>query len=142
MIGDLCTLLRAQEFSTDITTNGVTTTYTVSEVYARRADEGAVIPYVVVNRDGGDRNETLDGNDESLFFTDVTIEVHSNQPAIDVPIAESIAEFLDTSLNITMGSRTLFGCMCDQPIDFDNPPEDASDEWNGGTKLTAHLEHN
>jgi hypothetical protein len=146
LIGDLCSMLRAQASSFSVTINdpktGQPNVFTVSQVYARHADEDAEYPYVICAADGGDRCQTLDGNDESLYFTDVTIEVHSNQPAIDRPIAESIATFLEQSINTAMGSRTLFGCVCDQITDVDNPPLNASDEWAGGSQITAHLSHN
>jgi hypothetical protein len=138
MIGDLCTLLRAQNFST--TVNGQVVA--ITKVYARNANEKAKEPYLVVQRMGGDRNETLDGNDDSLIFTDVSIQVHSSQAAIDVPIAESVMQFLETNQYIPMGTRTLFGATCDEPTDISDPPPDASNEWVGGTQITAHLEHN
>jgi hypothetical protein len=137
VISDLRTLLLAQDFAN------------VTAIYGRNADQGAYSAsrtnqkaYITLNGNGGDRNSTLSGNDGSLIFTDVIIDVHSPQPTIDAPIGDAIADFLQTSINITMGSRTLFGAICDDPEDFANPPIDGTDNWDGGTRVIAHLEHN
>jgi hypothetical protein len=128
-ISDLITYLNTQNFG-------------LTNIVARRAAQGQKKPYAVVSRSGGDRNATLDGNDQSLIFTTATIEIFSSQPGKDEPIGESMAVFLEDSISVTMGSRTLFGCIVDGPEDFENQPVDMSDNWNGGTRLTVHLEHN
>jgi hypothetical protein len=130
MISDLATLIRDQEFTG------------LKGIYVRRADMTSPKPYAVVSRFGGDRNADLSGNDASLLFTDVQVEVYSSKPNTDIAIAELIVVFLEQSIGVTMGTRTLFGCTVDEPEDFDNAPLDGSDDWNGGTKFIVHCEHN
>jgi hypothetical protein len=114
----------------------------LTRVVARRADQGTPKPYAVVSRTDSNRNADLSGNDHSLLFTEATIEIYSSEPSSDAPIAETIAIFLEESINVIMGDRTLFGCTVTGPDDFENPPVDGSSNWNGGSKLAVHFEHN
>ena len=123
MIEDFCNLIRAQNF--DGLVGG----------HAFRLPQGATGCRAVVKRDNTDKLNSLDGADDTLKIVSLTVEVTSETPEETTPVAEGIELYFD-DYNGALG-----GTYVTNVEDFEEEPQDGSDNWRAGVRLTVTVEH-
>jgi hypothetical protein len=125
----LTTLIAAQNFSG------------VVSVCAGYLPEKKHTPAIVIECEGGDCNNDLAGDDDSLVFTNTTFRVRGNRPSIVSPIAQALKLFLADLLNEISLDREIFCCICEDPSDDPEPPPDAENDLFFGKLFSAVVQH-
>lgn len=129
MIGDLCELLRDQNFTGN------------PDIASQKSDQGRGTRRIVLKRKGTDRLNTLDENDDSLVFNDIDFECRGATAADAAQSADELVEFLESADDEPMGTRKLAAAIVNDVSDEAEPPDDSSDNWDFVTTVSAQIQH-